>query len=422
MRLSFEQWREKNHPNATEPNDQAQLIGKYADYVGGFIAGQAEQNSEEQTKLAQKLSDDFAKALQPMQEALKAQGVEMQKLKDASKSDPSVKPSGITKADLTAIRAVASNDQKTHRIDGLATKALTTTASVVNNGYALDLPTVGQLKSRRNSFLEYLENNGMVQEVPTSANGTVRYVDWDEATKVRAAAMIAEGATFPESTAAWQTYTVKLKKVADILPWTDEFEYDDAFLVGELQRFLVININLIKGTQIINGDGTGNNLEGIFNVSPAYTPVAAGITDASIYDLIVKLREAIETGQRNGVQVDFALMNITDINKYKLKKDGENNYIMPPFYDADGNRIDGVTIIEDNAVPANTMVIGDSRYTMIYREPGLNVEIGYSGTDFEEGKKRMRVYERCLFLIRTVDRTAFLEVTDIDAALTTLAS
>ncbi|MDP6772423.1 MAG: phage major capsid protein, partial [Anaerolineales bacterium] len=260
------------------------------------------------------------------------------------------------------------------------------------------------------------------QEVPTSANGTVRYVDWDEATKVRAAAMIAEGATFPESTAAWQTYTVKLKKVADILPWTDEFEYDDAFLVGELQRFLVININLIKGTQIINGDGTGNNLEGIFNVSPAYTPVAAGITDASIYDLIVKLREAIETGQRNGVQVDFALMNITDINKYKLKKDGENNYIMPPFYDADGNRIDGVTIIEDNAVPANTMVIGDSRYTMIYREPGLNVEIGYSGTDFEEGKKRMRVYERCLFLIRTVDRTAFLEVTDIDAALTTLAS
>ena len=156
--------------------------------------------------------------------------------------------------------------------------------------------------------------------------------------------------------------------------------------------------------------------------SPAYTPVASGITDASIYDLFVKLRESIETGARSKYLTDFAVMNIADINKYKLKKDANNNYIMPPFVDANGTRIDGVTVIEDNAVTANTMFIGDRQFARIYETAGVGFEMGYINTDFTDGRKRMRLYNRLLFLIREADRSGFLKVTDIDAALTTLAT
>jgi HK97 family phage major capsid protein len=304
----------------------------------------------------------------------------------------------------------------------IATKATTTRASVVGNQYALELPDVGQLATRRNSFYEFIASNGRILNVPKSANGTVRYIDWDQASIVRAAAMVAEGSTFPESTAVWQTYTVQLKKVGDMLPWTDEFEYDDAFLVSELQQFLLINVGLVKNSQMINGDGTGNNLSGIITVAPTYTPVAAAISDASIYDLFVILRQTIEAQTGSKYRTNFALMNIVDINRYKLKKDANENYIMPPFYDAAGNRIDGVTVIEDNAVTANTMFIGDVNYTRLYAADGVVVKRGYINDDFSTGKERLRVYERCLFLIRTVDRTGFLKVTNITTALATLAS
>ena len=63
---------------------------------------------------------------------------------------------------------------------------------------------------------------------------------------------------------------------------------------NELAMFLRLNVELERNDQIINGDGTGQNLDGLDTVCPAYTPAAAGITDASIYDLIVKLKEEIE--------------------------------------------------------------------------------------------------------------------------------
>jgi len=322
------------------------------------------------------------------------------------------------KANIAGIRAAMKSSDEFE----ITTKATTTRASVVGNQYALELPDVGQLATRRNSFYEFLVSNGRILEVPKSANGTVRYIDWDQASIVRAAAMVAEGGTFPESTAAWQTYTVQLKKVGDMLPWTDEFEYDDAFLVSELQQFLLINVGLVKNSQLINGDGTGNNLSGIITVAPTYTPVAAAISDASIYDLFVILRQTIEAQTGAKYRTNFALMNIVDINRYKLKKDANENYIMPPFYDAAGNRIDGVTVIEDNAVTANTMFIGDVNYTRFYAADGVVVKHGYINDDFRTGTERLRVYERCLFLIRTVDRTGFLKVTNITTALATLAS
>jgi hypothetical protein len=329
-----------------------------------------------------------------------------------------IREANVEKADIFITLTEKGFEKETQEVKDLETKATTTTASVVGNANALDLAGVGQLASRANNFYNFLNTIA----VPANANGTIRYYDWDEATKVRAAAMVAEGAAFPESTASWQVYTEKLKKIGDLIPWTDEFEYDDQFLVNELGRFLTTNVNLIKGNQVINGDGTGNNIKGLITFLPAYTPVASGIVDASIYDLFVKLRESIEAQAGNKYRTNFAVMNIADINKYKLKKDANNNYIMPPFYDAAGNRIDGVTVIEDNAVVANTMFIGDSSYVSKYEQPGLGIEFGYINTDFRDGLKRARLYNRILLNIRTVDRPGFLKVTDIGAALTTLAT
>lgn len=420
-RLSFIEWAKTKGVDNIETVEQSKfgkLNSEYIDYAAQCIADQAVKEYQKDEESASKMQQQIEK----LNNTIKEQGVEMQKMKDAQTSSPKSKEDVNKKFREDVVEAARKVMKSMLSKGEYVTKADTTTASVANNGMALDLPDVGQLATTRTTFLDFLMANNRMLTVPMNANGTVRYIDWDPATIARAADMVAEGGTFPESEAAWQTYTTTLKKVGDSLPWTDEFEYDDNFLITEIQEFLRINVRLVKGNQVINGDGTGQNLTGIVNLAPAYVPAASGITDASVYDLVVKLREGVQKDRGSKYNVNFGLMNITDINKYKLKKDADNNYIMPPFYDREGNRIDGVTILEDNNVVENTMVVGDVRYVRVYQQPGIGIETGYINTDFTDGKKRMRLYERCLFLIRTVDRTGFLKVTDIDAALTTLAT
>lgn len=299
-------------------------------------------------------------------------------------------------------------------------KAATNVASIATNTAGFDVPDVGQLATaERNAY-------GIFPKMSISDNMNVRktinYWDWDEATTVRAAATVAEGATFPESTAKWKQYTLPIQKIGDTLPVTEEFFEDEQMFYAELGMFMRTNIEIEMNDQIVNGDNTGTNLKGLFTSVDAYTPVASGITDASIYDLIVKLREAISAPYGGKYNVNFALMNLSDINQMKLKKDVNNNYILPPFVDRSGNVVDGLTIVEDNTVTTNTMVVGDTRFGRIYERTGVEISEGRVNAQFIEDAYTIKLRKRMAFLIREVDKTGFLKVTDIDAALTTLAS
>jgi hypothetical protein len=66
-----------------------------------------------------------------------------------------------------------------------------------------------------------------------------------------------------------------------------------AMFAAELENFLRVNVAIKVDTDLVSGNGTTPNIKGINAQIPAYVAAASGITDASIYDLIVKLREAI---------------------------------------------------------------------------------------------------------------------------------
>lgn len=318
-------------------------------------------------------------------------------------------------AEKDGISRAVNKEVKEHEF---VVKANTTRASVANSTQALRLTDIGQLAHRR------LVARDIFQVVPVGpgSNGVIRYADWDDATKVRAAAMVAEGNQFPESTAAWEEFTLDLKKIGDTIPVTEEMVQDAPRFAAELRSFLDTNVAIIEDTQLVTGDGTGNNLKGVYVAAPTYTPVASGIADASVYDLIVKVSEAITKPYGSKYMPDFVMMNITDINRMKLKKDANDNYILPPFATSNGMNIDGIVVIECNAITANTFVLGDSRFAKIYEVEGYNVSTGYTGDQFIKDLMTLKAKKREALLMRNVDLTGFLKVTDIDAALTTLAS
>lgn len=309
-----------------------------------------------------------------------------------------------------AIRSIAKGAK-----EEITVKANTLRASIATNPHDLLIDGIGQLQRVKRSLYD------IFRKIPVAKgnhNGTIAYVDWDEATTVKAAAMVAEGAAFPESTAKFKGYTLQLQKIGDTLPVSEEFFEDEMLAAAELDMFLETNVNDVIDTQIVTGDGTGSNLKGLISSTPAYVPVASGITDANIYDLVAKVSESITSVGGAKYNPDFVAMNIADINKLKLKKDTTNNYV----FNFNDPRIGSMNIIEDNHVTANTMYVGDSRFARIYEMGGVVLSEGYTGSQFTSDMLTLKARKRMAFLIRTVDQTGFRKVTSISAALVTLAT
>jgi len=302
-------------------------------------------------------------------------------------------------------------------------KADTLRANVVGNPNALDLGMNSLLATRKLTVYD------LFPKVPVgkNRNGVIRYVDWDAATIARAAAAIAEGGTFPEDTVKWATYTLGLQKVGTSVPVSEEFTYDDEMFVAEVEAFLRNDVEIKIDTDLINANGTAPNIKGLVAQCTAYTAAASGIVDPSIYDLIVDVKRSITVGGGSKFNPDFALMNITDINKMLLKKDVNHQYVAPPF-SKNGDTgvaefvVAGVRVIECNAVTANTMVVGCSGYGKIYEEPGFYVATGYDGSDWSSDMMTMKARKRLNLLVRTQDQVGFAKVASISAALTTLAT
>lgn len=290
-------------------------------------------------------------------------------------------------------------------------KANTTRASISDNPYRVLLPGIGQLlRLARGVYERFTKVN-----LPAGThNGTIVYVDWDEATTVKAATVVGEGAAFPESTAKFKTYNIGLKKIGDTLPVTDEFFEDEAVAAAELDAFLERNVDAVVDDQLVNGDNTGDNLKGLLASVPAYAPVAAGIVDANIYDLITVMEAAITTPGGAKYKPDMAVMNKRTMNLLVLHKDAMHNYQFPPQHPI----FQMITV--DNNMPDDAMVVGDSRFGTIYEMGGVTLSRGLVNAQFTSDFITLKARKRLLLLIRNSDMSGFRKVTGIAAALATL--
>lgn len=294
-------------------------------------------------------------------------------------------------------------------------KAVSNRASIANNTESVRLTDIGQLGVKRRSLYDFFTK---VQVGNGNHNGTISYIDWDEDTTVRAAAIVAEGAQFPESTAKFAEYTKKLQKIGDTLPITDEFMEDEVLAASELSNFIEVNVNSVIDTKIAVGAGGANDIEGLYTAAPTYTPVASAIADANIKDLVRKMRTAIVKTRGSKYAPNFVAANSDTIDRYFLKKDANNNYM----FDSETGTIAGLAIVEDNNLADNTLVVGDGRFGKIYEKAGIVLSEGYGDGQFVRDQKTIKARVRMLMLIRNVDKTGFLKCTNITTALATLTT
>ena len=297
-----------------------------------------------------------------------------------------------------------------------ATKALVDTGDVSNSTLAVRDNRVNLVGHRRLTLYDSLPK----QTIPASMGGSWRYIDVDSATLVRGAAATAEGNTLPASTITFQEYVRSLELVGDFIDYTAQFNYDYNYLMDAIRRTLIQNMLLDVDDELVNGNGTSPQFNGLLNSVPNYVPAASGITDANIFDLIAVMKNDIESAAGSKYQVNRLYMNTADMVgiNMMLKKDADNDYI--PVKE----RIQemGIMVLESNSIAANTLVIGDSNYAEILESDTITIETGLNGTNFAELKESMRAYTSKNLLIKEQNADGWLECTDIATALTTLES
>jgi len=361
-------------------------------------------------ELKEEINEANKEQLKSLQKALEVQGLAITKLMQTKKDVPSVKT--IEKYLYEHEDAIKNAVEKTVTI-----KTDVTSASLVDSAFAFDIPGVGQLATLTTKLLQLFAKGSIAD----GQGGVVRYVD--QTTVTRNAAWVAEVGVKPESAIAWATYTVPLETIADTIPVTNQALSNIPFIASEIRNFLLTNLSLKIDSDLFNGTGVAPIIFGIYTKAVEYVAVASGISDASVYDLVQVMKTNITKG--SNYMPNYILMNPDDVTKYlTLKKDGNDNYILPPFVQYQGGKmfISGMEVVETSVVTADTMLIGDFSKAVVYTHGGVKIDVGMIDKQFVENMVTLRAEQEMGLVVRNVHLNAFNKETGIAAALVTLAT
>ena len=222
---------------------------------------------------------------------------------------------------------------------------------------------------------------------------TISYVK--EANAEDGAATVAEGATLAQSDIDIVESTVKLEKIGTFMRITEEMLADIPALTSFLSARVPQRILAVEDNQILNGDGTSPNLDGLFTDGTAFAEgnFADAVESANEYDVLIAGLNQI---QLNNYKANVILMNPTDLHKIVLLKSTANEYLKNQIYQGLQPSVAGVPIVTNTAVTAGKFLIMDSNSaTQLWIRQNLAVEFSKDdSTNFRDGFVTVRATER----------------------------
>ena len=204
--------------------------------------------STEMKKDIQTQKDELQKVIDQVQDLeqkgvkLRGQPGEGKSFIDMVKGDDSYKErqkSGLAQIEVTKSDLAAMKETKV------------TSAGIVVPNYD---PTI------QPGIRQELRIRDLLTAIPVSGQS---YSYFRELLHTRGAAPVAEGALKPTSNVTFETVTDRVKKIAVWMPVTDEALDDVPQLFGYIQELLRYDLKLEEEAQILKGDGTGENLNGL---------------------------------------------------------------------------------------------------------------------------------------------------------------
>jgi HK97 family phage major capsid protein len=253
-----------------------------------------------------------------------------------------------------------------------------------------------------------------MRELVNSAGITSKYAVWIEQQNPEGGAgMVGEGVAKPQADFDLVEASMAVKKVAAWIKVSKEMVDDLAFMRGEINNELIEIVELELDAQILSGDGTGDNLQGLLSYAQAFTPAAqfvAGVPSANILDV---LRIAMAQIAGNNFSANYILMNPEDVAAMELTKSSTGEYTLPIFVPmADGvTRVMAVPVVANNGVAVGDYLVGDFTKSNLRMREDLNIQVGYINDDFTRNMMTVLCEARACHFVKSNHVGAFVKGT-----------
>lgn len=193
---------------------------------------------------------------------------------------------------------------------------------------------------------------------------------------VNAAAPVAEGDPAAESTLTFIKDTAVVKDIRTFIPASVRALSDSAQLETIANNYLTYAVQEELEDQIINGNGLGENMTGIFNTG--YVQAQAFDTD-----IVTSIRKAIRKVQTVGnSRASAVLVHPEDNEKIDLLLDAQDTYLFGGPATASTPTIWGLPRVVSSAVPAGNAIVGDFRKSIIWERQPLTVALYPQHSDY----------------------------------------
>lgn len=186
-------------------------------------------------------------------------------------------------------------------------------------------------------------------------------------------AMVAEGGTKPQIDRDLAIYDAPARKIATYFRVPEEMIEDIPYLSSFLTQIGMEEVMKVEDTQVLYGDGTGQNLTGLFTAATAFAAGSSVVDTPNEFDVIRAAKKQIRNLKLSGGLV--GLISPTNWFEMRSKKDTTKNYL----FLGGGNgldlsmNIDGVQLIEHTAVAEGDFIVFQPRAAQIFDRAGTTV-------------------------------------------------
>lgn len=233
----------------------------------------------------------------------------------------------------------------------------------------------------------------LIPTVPTSSNAVefMRELSFDNQAGPQGTVAGIGSGEFVAKNKSDLTYELVTKPVRTIAHWmaaSRQVLSDAPMLQNLIDNRLTYGLDLESDDQLLNGDGTGQNLDGILQ-DPAINDAGelpSGTTDADIPSAMIDhIRKAIRIEQQNEYyNMTGLVLNPVDWEILETAKATDGHYLMVSMPTGRATEtVWRVPVIVTNAMPASTFLIGDwNMGAVIYDREDVSVRVSESHADY----------------------------------------
>lgn len=212
-----------------------------------------------------------------------------------------------------------------------------------------------------------------------------------------AAAMVAEGAAKPQSELQYTEETATVRTIAHWMRTSVQILADAPALRSIIDQRLRYGLAYVEEAQLLNGDGTGQNLEGLVTAATAYA-APGGLVAGQLIDTIRMgmLQVALAEYPANGV-----VLNPIDWAFIEMMKDTDGRYLIGNPQGTLQPTLWGLPVVATQAMTVDKFLVGAfDLAAQIFDRQDATVEVSTEDQDnFVRNKVTIRAEERLALAI-----------------------